>query len=124
MRIPNFRRFTPADYPGFKEDMQKFLEHLNAVLEGIVTPLQGRLDFVNNFNAEAKTLKVEDGVTYRVKLKKLRGHVRQILLERPELNDYVHVAWETVILGEVDVKVSFDSSPTGDTEITLLFIGE
>lgn len=124
MKIPNFRRFNRGDYPTLNtDDGERFLEQLNEVLETLISALQGQLSYSDNFNSEQKTLSLSEDTSMVIRLSKLHGDVKDVRVMNPDLYDYVHVAWEPIMRNEVRVKISFDSAPTEDTEVTLLFLG-
>jgi len=125
MKIPNFRRFTPEDYPQYADaDGERFLQHLNEVFEGLNTPLQGRLSLRDNFNTEVKTFDVAQDTEYIVDLLQLRGRCIDIQVYDADLYDYCSVAWEHISRSQLRLKISFDSAPIVPTQVTLLFMGE
>lgn len=124
MKLPNFRRFNRGDYPTFQtSDGERFLDQLNEALETIITALQGQLSFSDNFNCELKTLKFSEDTSVDIRLTKLKGAVQDVRVMNPDLYDYVQVAWAPLSRSEVRVKVSFDSAPTEEIDVTLLFLG-
>lgn len=125
MRIDDFKNFNATDFPMFaeKEDGERFLDQLNALMKGIVEALQGRLDFAHNFNCEIKEFDVQDDTAIEVSLDRLRGKVQHVLLLDPDIFDYHGLAWEHVSEGTIRIKISFTSTPTEAVSVKLLFLG-
>lgn len=124
MKIDAFRRFNPEDFPSFDEDQRRFLETLNNALEPMSMAIRGNLTFVDNFRCEAKTLKVAENSTFRLRASKLRGKVQHVLFGISELFDYATVSLRRIGNLEVELTISFDSAPISPVEIDILLLGE
>lgn len=125
MRQDNFRPFTLDEFPSFSEteDGERFLSHLNEVLEPVISALQRKLTPIENMNAAEMTLDVEHDVAYEV-VPDVRGKVKKVEIVQSDLYDYQpSVAWEHVGAAMVRLKVAWDSAPTVPVQVTLRFEG-
>ena len=124
MRVPDFIRFNPQDYPLFNSpEGEKFLEQLNKLLEPVSRALNGGIG-VTNLNCEVKEFEVEEDTEYQVTLRHVSGPVRSVRLLNADLYDYASVAWTPVDQNVYKIRVSFDSAPTSKVMARIVFEGD
>jgi hypothetical protein len=123
MKVGNFRRLNPGDYPTFNDDGKTLMDQLNDIIEDLVTCLQGNVSADDNMNSETKTLEMVHATVREIQLKKVKGRVKEVQLIWSELFDFAQVAWEYVTESVVNVKILWTSAPTEAVSVTLRFIG-
>lgn len=109
MKIDNFVRFSPQDYPDAPEWFEKFSRNLNHILEQIVTVLQGGIT-TDNENAEVLTLYLTDSALQEIRAPKVTGEIEdvQIIWAETPVDNYL---WSRTADGAT-VTPYFRGSPT------------
>lgn len=123
MKVQSYVKLQRENFPGVPEEFEGVFDHLNKTLEELVSALQGKLSFDDNFNCEIKEFTVRDNTPIRVKVR-VRGKPRGVILLDRSTSDY-HLASFTIIDNET-VEVAFyfpTTAPTGDTTVRILVIG-
>ena len=124
MKVSNFKRLSRTDNPQIPEWMEPLLKVINDQFESITTALQGSLTFDDNFNAEIKEFSLKDNTAVDVKLSRVKGKPRGVILLDRDVFDYHVAAFEILDEKTVRVKLSFtDTAPLGDVKIRLLVVG-
>lgn len=121
MKLPEYRRLTKTDY----EDLPEWVDPINRHFELLTTLAHGNATFADNHLAEIRTLEVPHDESFAIELRRLRRNPSGVLVLSTSFFEYYRFTWQMSPTAQrtVDVKILWDTVPSEDPEVTLLFIG-
>lgn len=127
MKIQNFDLIKAEDFVDLPAEQRRVIERLaeriNPHLDIVTTALQNNQTWADNSNAEIRTINMCHDVEKQVSLQTLRGRPRHALVLSTAIYDYARLAWRIINESVVGVKVKFDSAPTGEFDVEIVFLG-
>jgi len=124
MKIDTYFKLQRESFPDVPEAFEGVFDHINRWLEQLVSALQHKLTFEDNFNGVVKELTVKDNTPTDFQVKGIRGKPRGVVLLDRETSDYHLASLQILDNDTIRVKLYFPTTaPTGDTKIRVLVLG-
>ncbi len=125
MKIQQWKRITKTDIPDLPDWAKKIVDPVNRQLEVITTALQAHLTFGDNFAEPPRTLELKHDTVTPIRLKNLKRNPVGVVVLATSFNEYWRMTWEMNATEPltVDVRIKWDTVPSADPEVTLLFLG-
>jgi hypothetical protein len=125
MKVGSFRRYSKEDYKELPPWGEQFFTQLNKVLETHNNALSNGLNFADNFRSEVRTLQIPHDTAFQIQLQELSRAPIGAFVLFSDFFEYSKFTWrqtpDTAL--SVEVKIKWDSTPTKDPTVTLVFIG-
>lgn len=124
MKIANFRIPTPGEFPGVSEETMKVVEVLSRQVDQLTRCLQSNVSPEDNGNVELRTIPFKSGEEKSIRVTEIKGKVVEVTLVSHSAYDSAKLAWIPVREDEVKITITFDNTPAGSIDCTLLVRGE
>lgn len=125
MRIGQFRRYTPEDFPELPKWAKKFFQMLNNVLEDITNALQGGLTLEDNLRAEVVEIDVKQDTVHVIRLNRLKRNPIVAFLGKTNYFEVPDFTWQYSPdkALSIEVKVTWANPPDKEVRCVFVFLG-
>jgi len=124
MKVGSYKRISRDSLPNVDEDIFRLVSPISEQLETVSRACRRNLSPDQNLNTEILELPLADDTATTIKLQKLNGYPIGVILIWEELFDYTQLTWKLIDKDEIQVKVTWTSSPSAKTTARLLVIGQ